>query len=532
MGILITCQQCGKQYDILPRFAGRKVKCRRCRQPIRVPAPLDRPRTFVPSLIQFDHSPPPITDLLPPTAEAVLHLVECPGCARIHQLPEALPGKKSYFRCECGQKLKLPVPGRKSPAVEPPEPYGMPDDVDQGDSRAAASNDFESLEAELAVLEAPHGSSPFTPGARPLPPRQSLPPIPPIPPKPKPPKVRKKKQIREPTTAKSRGVWFWVGLMVFNAIGWPILLQLFAIFKAVNPDLSQARVLFPLSSVPVPPLPELPAGRTLAPGVTFRAVTFGPGGGNASTPGFGGTLWIYLPEGRHGPRSLPCVLIAPAGTNLLTGCELGDEGPHPEHMPYIEKGFAVVSYTLDGPISGPPEQATNQDFARAFQAFKAAQAGLVNARNALEYVLARLPEVDPERIYAAGHSSAGTIALLLAEHEPRIRACAAFAPCIDLEKRLAELMRDPTASLVLPGIKEFVIRSSPRTHEQALKCPLFLFHALDDANVPADETTAFADRQRQLGRDVEFVTVGQGGHYDPMVTDGIPRAIEWFQGLK
>ena len=44
-----------------------------------------------------------------------------------------------------------------------------------------------------------------------------------------------------------------------------------------------------------------------------------------------------------------------------------------------------------------------------------AQAGLVNARNALEFVLARVPEVDPKRIYAAGHSSAGTLALLFAE---------------------------------------------------------------------------------------------------------------------
>jgi dipeptidyl aminopeptidase/acylaminoacyl peptidase len=279
-------------------------------------------------------------------------------------------------------------------------------------------------------------------------------------------------------------------------------------------------------------MPELPEARTLAPGVSFRAVTFGSGGGYPSVPGHGGTLWIYLPEGQHQPRSLPCVLVAPAGTNLLTGSDLGEEGPHPEHIPYVEKGFAVVSYSLDGPLSGPPEQARNEDFARAYAAFRAAQAGLVNARNALEFVLARLPEIDPARVYAAGHSSAGTIALLLAEHEPRIRACAAYAPCVDLERRLAELIKDPAAPLLLPGIREFVIRSSPMTHEKALTCPLFLFHALDDANVPVNETNALADRLRQQGRQVELVNAHQGGHYDPMLSEGIPRAIEWLQGLQ
>jgi dienelactone hydrolase len=522
VGILITCQQCGKQYDILPRFAGRKVKCRRCRSPIRVPGPLDRVRSQLPSLIQFDKDSPLPPESLPPTAEAVVHLVECAGCGRIHQLPEALPGKKSYFRCECGRKLRLPSPGRKSPAAEPPEPYGEPDEPDVGGgSPATASSDFASLEAELAGLGGPEAGPPLTPGSK-------L--IPPLPPRAKPERGRKTKARTRPTTERRPIRWSWIALPLLIAILLPLALRFATALRTMNPDLSAARTLFPLSSVPVPPMPELPPARTLAPGVVFRAVTLGPGGGYPSTPGHGGTLWIYLPEGEHPARSLGCLLVAPAGTNLLTGADLGDEGPHPEHVPYVRAGFAVVSYSLDGPISGPPEQASNQDFARAYTAFKAAQGGLVNARNALEFVLARLPEVHPERIYAAGHSSAGTIALLLAEHEPRLRACVGYAPCVDLEARLAELVKDPAAPFVLPGIREFVIRSSPRTHEQALKCPLFLFHAIDDDNIPIEDTVGLADRLRQQGREVELVTVRQGGHYEPMLSEGIPRAIEWLKG--
>jgi dipeptidyl aminopeptidase/acylaminoacyl peptidase len=39
---------------------------------------------------------------------------------------------------------------------------------------------------------------------------------------------------------------------------------------------------------------------------------------------------------------------------------------------------------------------------------------------ALDYIAKRLPYVDTNRIYTAGHSSAATMALLLAEHDLRM----------------------------------------------------------------------------------------------------------------
>jgi acetyl esterase/lipase len=42
--------------------------------------------------------------------------------------------------------------------------------------------------------------------------------------------------------------------------------------------------------------------------------------------------------------------------------------------------------------------------------------------------LARLPYVDPQRIYLGGHSTGGTLALLTAEASPRFRAVFAFGP--------------------------------------------------------------------------------------------------------
>ncbi len=67
-------------------------------------------------------------------------------------------------------------------------------------------------------------------------------------------------------------------------------------------------------------------------------------------------------------------------------------------------------------------QQMGPDEIRKYEAFRAADAGLINARNALEYTLAKVPEVNAKQLFSVGHSSAGTLALLFAEHEPRLQA--------------------------------------------------------------------------------------------------------------
>src|SRR5205823_5836036 len=109
--------------------------------------------------------------------------------------------------------------------------------------------------------------------------------------------------------------------------------------------------------------------------------------------------------------------------------------------------------------------------------FRAADAGLANAKAALDFVLAKVPNIDPNRVYIAGHSSAGTLALLVAEQEPRIKGCAAFAPRTDVEAHLHGVTLSLEKSLT--GYREFIHNSSPKTHADKLKCPLFLFHAED-----------------------------------------------------
>jgi dipeptidyl aminopeptidase/acylaminoacyl peptidase len=234
-------------------------------------------------------------------------------------------------------------------------------------------------------------------------------------------------------------------------------------------------------------------------------------------------VWYYYPD--KGKDKLPLVIVPPAGSTLIAGMDLGD-GDRPEHYPYVKAGFAVASFEIDGHV---PDSARASDAAvlKGARLFREARAGLDNGRAALDLVLAKAPQVDPKRIYIAGHSSAATLALLMAEHEPRLKACVAYAPVTDVEERLAPT----TAALdkALPGYRDFIRFSSPKTHADQLKCPLLLFYAADDNNVPPRHSKDFAALVKKTNPDVTLIAAQRGGHYESMLKEGIPKAIAWLQ---
>lgn len=286
-----------------------------------------------------------------------------------------------------------------------------------------------------------------------------------------------------------------------------------------------------LAGVEVPAFPELPPGRLLdGSGTRVSFVDLGRQSDNSSGPGKQMKMRVYLPGGDHPPKSLGCVLVAPAGTTLLHGLKLDDDDYHAETMPYVRAGYAVVFYSIDGPLDDW-NRASDAQKGEAYKKFKAAQAGVVNGRNALEFVLAKLPQVDPKRIYCAGHSSAATLSLLLAAREKRIAGCIAYAPATDLESRLGDVAGDPSYARLLPGVKDFLRTSSPKSHAGEYECPLFVFHSRDDRNVPFRDSQSFVDLLQRKNRKVTFSNVSRGGHYDSMVNPGIPRGIAWLQNL-
>lgn len=263
-------------------------------------------------------------------------------------------------------------------------------------------------------------------------------------------------------------------------------------------------------------------------GAKVYFVDCGAVAGSNNGPGSRMKMRVYLPAGDHAAKSLGCVLVAPAGTTLLHGNDMDNDDYHDETLPYVQAGYAVVFYSIDGPLNN---QNNSAELAAAYKKFKAAEAGVVNGRRALEFVLAKLPQVDPQRIYSAGHSSAGTLSLLLTAKEPRIAAGIAYAPATDVESRLRVLRSKHSAQQLLPGLKDFLHESSPRNHVDKYRQPLFVFHARSDTNEPILRTNRFIQKLKDGGKKVTYSTTVRGGHYRSMINEGIPRAIAWLKQL-
>lgn len=303
----------------------------------------------------------------------------------------------------------------------------------------------------------------------------------------------------------------------------------FSSYPSVPPTALQP---FDIKSPPAPTEPKVAEEKVVA-GARFREVIWGDGQGQGTPAGANGRLWIYLPEGNAAAGSLPCVFIAGAGSTLLEGMTLG-EGDQPEHLPYVKAGFAVVAFDLDGgggsdfDVDAMGAGKVSPEDIGGYKAFRAADAGLVNARNALEYTLANVPEINPKQLFSVGHSSAGTLALLFAEHEPRLAGCVAYAPAIDLKNRFPGALVRILGNF-FPNLAEFIVQSSPKTHEDKLNCPTLIFHAADDDNVPVGDSRAFVKRLQAKNKDVTLEEVATGGHYDPMISDGIPKGIEFIK---
>jgi dipeptidyl aminopeptidase/acylaminoacyl peptidase len=272
--------------------------------------------------------------------------------------------------------------------------------------------------------------------------------------------------------------------------------------------------------IPVSSLPTLGPARVVAAGVEMHEVEL-------PSPRGSSKIRVYLPQRRSG--KIPCVFVAPAGTPLIYGNALGPfgSGDEQEQIPYAQAGFAVVAYSIDGNV-----QDNNDDsqVLAGIKAFRRANGGIDNTRDAIDYALARVPDIDPKRLYTAGHSSAAVLAIQAAQHDPRIAACAAFVPATHFQQRLGDAL--PKLEMVEPGITDFLASISPIANAEKLRCPLFLFHADDDSNVPAEDNQRFAEAVRRVNPNVTFVRVDTGEHYQSMIDVGIPRAIQWFKDLK
>lgn len=264
--------------------------------------------------------------------------------------------------------------------------------------------------------------------------------------------------------------------------------------------------------------PELPAPVTLDRGIRWYELTVPGNVTNAPD-----RIWIALPPDKD---AMGCLLMPPVAMADAIGARLGDLDRE-NLLLCARMGVAAVGFDVPGSWSG---NATMDEVERELDRYMLAQAGVQTGRMVLDFVEARLPQVDPKKIYAMGEGLGGTLAIQLATYERRIRAVVAFAPVSDLAG-FAQGEKAAFLKNLRPDLVHLWHTLSPLERLGALKCPVLLFH---DANTLGnfEELKRFYAEclRRQLN-----VTMVETMDVDlPEAARQIRtvRAVEWLDNIK
>ena len=220
---------------------------------------------------------------------------------------------------------------------------------------------------------------------------------------------------------------------------------------------------------------------------TFRLVRY-------PTPA--GNLAAYVtPDPGDGKRR-PALLWAHGGFGGI-GDWLWD--PNSEQAPnaYRAAGFVVFC---------PSWRGENDNHGR-FELFLGEVDDLLAA---IDYV-ARLPYVDARRIYLAGHSTGGTMALLGAEASNKLRAAFSFGGAPDLYAVVGDGEGYGNTPFPYRNRAESYVRS-PIGFVATLRAPTFYFEGEESAYPPYAE--AMERRARRAGKPFRAFTIKGGDHFN------------------
>jgi dienelactone hydrolase len=116
--------------------------------------------------------------------------------------------------------------------------------------------------------------------------------------------------------------------------------------------------------------------------------------------------------------------------------------------------------------------------------------------------LAKLDYVDPQRIYLGGHSTGGTLALLVAASSDRFRATFAFGPVDNVANYGSENLPFEITE------RELELRA-PRLWMQSIQNPTLVFEGTEDGNLPSLQVLSSVSRNPL----VRFYPVKGGSHF-------------------
>lgn len=198
----------------------------------------------------------------------------------------------------------------------------------------------------------------------------------------------------------------------------------------------------------------------------------------------------------------------PAVLFLHGGFAFGEEDWN-QTQPFRDEGYVVLIPLLRGENGQPGSY--SMFFHEVDDVLAAAE------------VLAARPDVDPQRIYVAGHSAGGTLAMLAAMASDRFAAAASVSGSPD---QVVWSRTQPDAIPFDPENRsEFAIRS-PLAWPKSFRCPIRLYYG-DEEFFFARTSKRMEELSTAAGRDVKAIEV-EGDHLSS-VDVAIPRAIEFFE---
>ena len=257
-------------------------------------------------------------------------------------------------------------------------------------------------------------------------------------------------------------------------------------------DYAAARRHFSTRLVKNGPSPEVspPLGTPAA----ARRVTY-PGGPDGSIP-----LIAWLAHYEPSQKLKPAVLFLHGGNATGDG--------HWELMkPYREAGFVVLLPSFRGENG----QAGN------YSGFYDETTDALAAANYLE----NLPGIDPDRVFLAGHSNGGTLALLSAMTR-KFRAAVPISAGVSAWRYFGrytdEIRFDPENS------REFIMRSSV-CFAPSLKCPTLLLRGTEERPFDKDHQL-LVDRARAVGVAIDRKLLP--GSHNGVVPGAVTESIRFF----
>src|SRR5262249_19999246 len=140
--------------------------------------------------------------------------------------------------------------------------------------------------------------------------------------------------------------------------------------------------------------------------------------------------------------------------------------------------------------------------------------------------LAATPGIDPNRIYVAGHSAGGTLAMLGAMTTKRFKGCASFSGSPDQPKFIQG--NEYLARFDRSDFNELLMRS-PLAFPKSFKCPARLYWGDEEWGFKF-ATQRLAKLAQANGKDVQAIEVP--GDHMSSVDPAMQQAVSFFQQVK